>query len=80
MRKQELVHLHGLLAEVADYHESNADVAIELEEYRSLEIRPTSINRSKAAHQEAVFALADALTAGLYEAADQPERVSVTVE
>lgn len=60
MRKQELIHLHGLLAEVVDFCAS--DLVIETEEYRSQSTRPTSINHSKTAHEEAVFALCRSVT------------------
>lgn len=59
MRKQELIHLHGLLATVAEFCEEDLGHSIEGERYSELPIKPTSIHKSKSDHQEAVFALAD---------------------
>lgn len=68
MRKQELIHLHELLAEVVDYCASDLD--IETEDYRSQGTRPTSINHSKTAHEEAVFALCGSVTRPIRAAED----------
>jgi len=63
MKKQELIHLHGLLAEVGNYYaECEGDVSLALDEYEELGIRPTSIHKSKTDHKAAVFALADGIT------------------
>lgn len=62
MKKQELIHLHGLLAEVRDHYEEMADTDVEHDEYVSLGVRPTSIHKSKTDHKAAVFALADGIT------------------
>lgn len=62
MKKQELIHLHGLLAEVRTHYEESNGVEINHEEYTSLGVQPTSIHRSKTDHKAAVFALADGLT------------------
>ncbi len=62
MKKQELIHLHGLLAEVSNHCEAAEDVATDLDEYRTLGIRPTSIHQSKTDHKDAVFALAHGIT------------------
>ena len=60
MKKQELIHLHGLLAEVSSQCEEWQDDSMTLENYRSQAVRPTSIHRSKTDHKDAVFALASA--------------------
>lgn len=62
MKKQELIHLHGLLAEVREHYEAMADTDVEHDEYVSLGVRPTSIHKSKTDHKAAVFALADGIT------------------
>jgi hypothetical protein len=67
MKKQELIHLHGLLAEVSAHCTSSDHVSIDLESYRDLGIRPTSIHQSKTDHKQAVFALAEGITSGLAE-------------
>lgn len=75
MKKQELIHLHGLLSEVRAECEGEADIAVDLSEYQELGVRPTSIHRSKTDHKAAVFTLATALTSSL-EAEAQSEPVA----
>lgn len=62
MKKQELIHLHGLLAEVCEHFENVAECRVDHPEYTELGVRPTSIHKSKTDHKAAVFALADGLT------------------
>lgn len=62
MKKQELIHLHGLLAEVCNHYEQMAGCTVEHTEYSELGVRPTSIHKSKTDHKAAVFALADGIT------------------
>ena len=62
MKKQELIHLHGLLAEVSNHYQSSIDVSLDLEEYETLGVRPTSIHKSKTDHKAAVFSLAGGIT------------------
>lgn len=58
MRKQALVHLHGLLAEVRTHCTQEADFS----EYESLAVGPSSVHGNKDEHLEAVFALTTAIT------------------
>lgn len=60
MKKQELVHLHGLLAEVKNHYEEWGKDP-DLEVYDNLGVKPSSIHMSKDDHKEAVFALAYSL-------------------
>ena len=62
MKKQELIHLHGLLAEISNHYEERNGVPVDLDEYESLGVRPTSIHKSKTDHKAAVFALARDIT------------------
>ncbi|PSP50249.1 metal-binding protein [Halobacteriales archaeon QH_7_69_31] len=62
MKKQELIHLHGLLAEVCEHYEEMVDCSVEHGTYTELGVRPTSIHKSKTDHKAAVFALADGIT------------------
>lgn len=62
MKKQELIHLHGLLAEVCNHYEQIAECDVEHVEYTELGVRPTSIHKSKTDHKKAVFKLADGIT------------------
>ena len=78
MKKQELIHLHGLLAEVSNQCSEWENCQIDLEEYESLGIRPTSIHKSKTDHKAAVFALANGITANMHE--DEQEAVAATAD
>lgn len=74
MKKQELIHLHGLLAEVrtqcADWE---GEDTLDLSEYQDMGVQPTSIHRSKTDHKTAVFKLAKGLTSSLEaEAESEP--------
>ena len=69
MKKQELIHLHGLLAEVEDQCEVWENDEFDLTEYRELGVRPTSIHKSKTDHKAAVFELAKGIT----QSVDEPE-------
>ncbi len=71
MKKQELIHLHGLLAEVRKHHEARTGTSVEYESYDSLGVRPTSIHQSKTDHKAAVFALADGITADMRRAENE---------
>ncbi|APW98572.1 metal-binding protein [Halobiforma lacisalsi AJ5] len=78
MKKQELIHLHGLLAEVSNQCAEWEDCEIDLDEYESLGIRPTSIHKSKTDHKAAVFALASGITTNMRE--DEQEAVAATAD
>ncbi|MFT4949723.1 MAG: hypothetical protein ACI9CA_001864 [Natronomonas sp.] len=62
MKKQELIHLHGLLAQVQNHYEQETGDAVEHDKYVTLGVQPTSIHRSKTDHKAAVFALAKGIT------------------
>jgi hypothetical protein len=62
MKKQELIHLHGLLAEVRNHYEEKHGAEVDHEKYTELGVRPTSIHKSKTDHKAAVFALASGIT------------------
>jgi len=62
MKKQELIHLHGLLAEVSNQYEAWTGDEPNLDDYDSLGVRPTSIHKSKTDHKAAVFAIAEGIT------------------
>ncbi|XVH31563.1 UPF0058 family protein [Haloferacaceae archaeon DSL9] len=71
MKKQELIHLHGLLAEVQTQCEAwNGE--IDLTEYEQLGIKPTSIHKSKTDHKAAVFKLVEGITGSMEEAESEP--------
>ncbi len=62
MKKQELIHLHGLLAEVTKQYTEIEGEHLSLDSYETLGVRPTSIHKSKTDHKAAVFALAQCIT------------------
>ncbi|WP_254531091.1 UPF0058 family protein [Natrinema gelatinilyticum] len=78
MKKQELIHLHGLLAEVSNQCTEWNDCKIDLAEYESRGIRPTSIHKSKTDHKAAVFALAGGITTNMREG--EQEAVAATAD
>ncbi|RXK51249.1 UPF0058 family protein [Halorientalis pallida] len=62
MKKQELIHLHGLLAQVQNHYEETTGNEVDHDEYERVNVRPTSIHMSKDDHKDAVFALAGGIT------------------
>jgi len=76
MKKQELIHLHSLLAQVQHHYEHEADTSVEHDLYADLGVKPTSIHKSKTDHKEAVFALASGLTDAMAEKADEPQALT----
>jgi len=78
MKKQELIHLHGLLAEVSNNYEEYNDTELDFEPYDDLGVRPTSIHKSKTDHKAAVFALAKCITSDVDH--EEPETVAATAD
>jgi hypothetical protein len=62
MRKQELIHLHGLFVEITQSLVEQGAVSTEIwNEYETLDINPYSIHAGKSDHEEAVRLLATTL-------------------
>ena len=78
MKKQELIHLHGLLAQVQNHYEQETGNEVEHDSYITLGVQPTSIHKSKTDHKDAVFALATGITDEMR--AEETERVSATAD
>jgi hypothetical protein len=74
MKKQELIHLHGLLAEVRNQVEAWDERDVDASEYEELGVQPTSIHKSKTEHKRAVFKLATGITSVMDET--ESERVA----
>lgn len=72
MKKQELIHIHGLLAQVQNQCEEWEDDTFAMEEYEDLGVRPTSIHKSKTDHKAAVFKLAKGITKGIESEEAEP--------
>jgi hypothetical protein len=79
MKKQELIHLHGLLSEVGNYYEEEHSTEVDLDDYESLGVRPTSIHKSKTDHKAAVFAMAKSITSEMSEA-ESGEKVAAKAD
>jgi hypothetical protein len=56
MKKEELVHLHLLLAQLKKHCEENC-VSGDFAKYNDLGISPFQVHRSKEEHKQAVFVL-----------------------
>ena len=78
MKKQELIHLHGLLAQVQNHYEEETGNDVEHDRYAKLGVQPTSIHKSKTDHKDAVFALAKGITSEMTE--EETERVSAAAD
>ncbi|PSP28739.1 metal-binding protein [Halobacteriales archaeon QH_2_65_14] len=78
MKKQELIHLHGLLAQVQNHYEEQTGQDVEHDRYTTLGVQPTSIHKSKTEHKEAVFALARGITSEM--TAEETEPVSAAAD
>jgi len=72
MKKQELIHLHGLLAQVQNHYEAESGSDVEHDEYAELGVKPTSIHKSKTDHKAAVFAIADGITSAMTDDVKEP--------
>jgi hypothetical protein len=80
MKKQELIHLHGLLAEVCNDYEGRTESTVEREKYETLGVRPTSIHKSKTDHKEAVFALTEGITTAMATEEEEAEPLSAAAD
>lgn len=72
MKKQELIHLHGLLSEVHEQCEAWENNSLDLEDYNKMGVRPTSIHKSKTDHKAAVFELAKGITGSMDKTEQEP--------
>jgi hypothetical protein len=56
MKKEELVHLHMLLAQLKKFCEQH-DLDCDFSKYQELDISPFQVHRSKDEHKQAIFVL-----------------------
>jgi len=56
MKKEELIHIHMLLAQLKKYCEENG-WNCDFKKYRELNISPFQVHRSKEEHKQAIFVL-----------------------
>ncbi|PSP93081.1 metal-binding protein [Halobacteriales archaeon QS_4_62_28] len=78
MKKQELIHLHGLLAQVQNHYEQETGDTVNHDRYTELGVQPTSIHKSKTDHKAAVFALSKGITSEM--TAEEKEPVSAAAD
>ena len=78
MKKQELIHIHGLLAQVQNHYEGESGNDVVHDEYAELGVKPTSIHKSKTDHKAAVFAIAKGITSEME--AEEKEPVSAAAD
>ena len=77
MRKQELVHIHGLLAEITQSLVDQGTVSAEIwDEYDALGVKSFSVHASKSDHEEAVLYLATALRTTLERLTEEQSAIS----
>jgi hypothetical protein len=60
MKKEELIHIHMLLAQLKKYCEDTG-LNCDFERYRALKISPFQVHRSKEEHKQAIFVLGSEL-------------------
>ncbi|RZN38281.1 MAG: metal-binding protein [Methanophagales archaeon ANME-1-THS] len=60
MEKEELIHLHMLLAQIKKYCEDKG-FNCDFSKYNELDISPFQVHRSKEEHKQAIFLLGTAL-------------------
>jgi hypothetical protein len=78
MRKQELVHIHGLLVEITQSLVDQGTVSADIwDEYEALDINAYSIRAQKSDHKEAVLLLATTLRATLEQPAKEQSAISM---
>jgi hypothetical protein len=78
MRKQELVHLHGLLVELTQFVVDQGVVSAEVwRAYDALDIHAHSIQAQKGDHEDAVLLLAAALATTLEQPTGAQSAASV---
>jgi len=78
MRKQELVHLHGLLVEITRSLVDQGTIPDSIwTEYEALDTNAHSIHAPKSDHEEAVLCLATTLSTTLERPTAAPAVVSV---
>lgn len=76
MKKQELIHLHGLLTQVQNYYVREKEREIDTSEYEDVGVQSTSIHKSKSDHKDAVSALGACIIADMEDKATEKTPVS----
>ncbi len=79
MKKQELIHLHSLLAEIASYCHEQGE-ALDLSSYETHDTHPMAISDAKANHEAAVLALAGGIATSLESPTDEGEPVTASAD
>lgn len=66
--KEELIHLHGLFAELADHAEDELGISVDRDDHEAVGVKPNAIHKTKDDHKEALFALSAATSEAFEEA------------
>ena len=66
MQKEELLHLHMLMAHIKKYYESITNEEIRTKRYDSLEISPVHIHKDKNSHRDALLTLGDEIVSHIH--------------
>lgn len=79
MRKQEYIHVHGLLVELVQYLSEDGVISSErISEYNALDTRPLSVHASKEEHHAAVTVLATTIETELEQTPNHSPGMTVT--
>ena len=79
MQKDELIHIHALFFEVRQSLDETENIPVELDSmYDALDVRPTSIHKSKETHREAISTLGGSIERSLEQAGTIDEPVERT--
>lgn len=79
MQKDELIHIHALFFEVRQSLDETENIPVELDSmYDALDVRPTSIHKSKKTHREAISTLGGSIERSLEQAGTIDEPVERT--
>ncbi|MFB6209242.1 MAG: UPF0058 family protein [Candidatus Nanohaloarchaea archaeon] len=77
MKKQKLLHLHGLFWNISEFINKFEEDGIEFENYERLEVYPTSIHKSAASHEAATKALLKDITTSISDSDSSSEEIEV---
>ena len=77
MYKDEMIQIHQFLVYLLKYLEERDDIQVTCDEYKSLNIHPHHIHRTKSEHKHAIFVLSNTISEMIVE--DSIESVPINV-
>ncbi|MDY6775706.1 MAG: UPF0058 family protein [Halobacteria archaeon] len=57
MHKEDLIHLHELMADISEYFDDAEEGDEFFDDYTDLDVKPEDIHQSKSEHKQAIFVL-----------------------